>query len=73
MTIVSLFHIKRKTLIKRFPLTHELYLRQAIKKQIDKSYNFSTGILVFEDGTKFFGNGIGFEGKAVGEVCFKHL
>ncbi len=70
MTIVSLFHIKRKTLIKRFPLTHELYLRQAIKKQIDKSYNFSTGILVFEDGTKFFGNGIGFEGKAVGEVCF---
>jgi|TARA_B100000959_G_scaffold143643_1_gene150789 carbamoyl-phosphate synthase small subunit len=29
-----------------------------------------TGILVFEDGTSFFGNGIGYEGSAVGEVCF---
>ena len=70
LTIVNLFHIRRKTLLKRFPLTHELYLRQALKRKKDKSYNFSTGILVFEDGTKFFGNGIGYEGNAIGEVCF---
>ena len=53
LTTVNLFHIRRKTLLKRFPLTHELYLRQALKRKEDKSYNFSTGILVFEDGTKF--------------------
>ena len=70
LTTVNLFHIRRKTLIKRFPLTHELYLRQALKKKEDKSNNFSTGILVFEDGTKFFGTGIGHEGSAIGEVCF---
>ena len=45
-------------------------MRQALKRKRDKSHNFSTGILVFEDGTKFFGNGIGYEGNAVGEVCF---
>ena len=46
-----------------------MYLRQVRNKKI-KSHNFSTGILVFEDGTKFFGTGIGYEGFAVGEVCF---
>jgi len=44
-------------------------LRQVRNKK-NKSQNFSTGILVFEDGTKFFGTGIGYEGTAVGEVCF---
>ena len=44
-------------------------MRQVINKK-NKSHNFSTGILVFEDGTKFFGTGIGYEGSAVGEVCF---
>ena len=44
-------------------------MRQVRNKKI-KSQNFSTGILVFEDGTKFFGTGIGYEGFAVGEVCF---
>ena len=39
-------------------------------KKKNNSHNFSTGILVFEDGTRFFGKGIGFEGNAVGEVCF---
>ena len=43
--------------------------RLKIKKK-NNSHNFSTGILVFEDGTKFFGKGIGYEGNAVGEVCF---
>ena len=70
LTTVNLFHIRRKTLFKRFPLTHELYLRQALKRKKDKSNNFSTGILVFEDGTSFLGIGIGYEGSAVGEVCF---
>ena len=70
LTTVNLFHIRRKTLLKRFPLTHELYLRQALKRKKDKSNNFSTGILVFEDGTKFYGSGIGYEGNAIGEVCF---
>ena len=41
-----------------------------VKNKKKKSHNFSTGILVFEDGTKFFGNGIGYEGNAIGEVCF---
>ena len=41
-----------------------------VKNRKNKSHNFSTGILVFEDGTKFFGTGIGHEGSAVGEVCF---
>ena len=41
-----------------------------VKNRKNKSHNFSTGILVFEDGTKFFGTGIGYEGNAVGEVCF---
>ena len=41
-----------------------------VKNRKNKSHNFSTGILVFEDGTKFFGTGIGHEGFAVGEVCF---
>jgi len=45
-------------------------LRQAINKRENNSHNFSTGILVFEDGTNFCGNGIGYEGSAVGEVCF---
>ena len=44
-------------------------MRQVRNKK-NKSQNFSTGILVFEDGTKFFGTGIGHEGSAVGEVCF---
>ena len=44
-------------------------MRQVRNKK-NKSQNFSTGILVFEDGTKFFGTGIGYEGTAVGEVCF---
>ena len=70
LTTVNLFHIRRKTLLKRFPLTHELYLRQALKRKEDKSNNFSTGILVFEDGTKFYGSGLGYEGNAIGEVCF---
>ena len=70
LTTVNLFHIRRKTLLKRFPLTHELYLRQVINRKEDNSNNFSTGILVFEDGTSFSGKGIGYEGSAVGEVCF---
>ena len=70
MTTVNLFHIRRKTLLKRFPLTHELYLRQVINRKKNNSNSFSTGILVFEDGTKFYGSGLGFEGTAVGEVCF---
>ena len=41
-----------------------------VKNRKNKSHNFSTGILIFEDGTKFFGTGIGHEGSAVGEVCF---
>jgi len=45
-------------------------LRQIKNKKKNNSHNFSTGILVFEDGTKFFGKGIGYEGNAVGEVCF---
>jgi len=45
-------------------------LRQVINRKKNNSHNFSTGILVFEDGTNFFGNGIGYEGSAVGEVCF---
>ena len=44
-------------------------MRQVTNKK-NKFHNFSTGILVFEDGTKFFGTGIGYEGYAVGEVCF---
>ncbi len=45
-------------------------MRQVINRKKNNSHNFSTGILVFEDGTKFVGNGIGYEGVAVGEVCF---
>ncbi len=45
-------------------------MRQIINRKKDNSNNFSTGILVFEDGTSFSGNGIGYEGDAVGEVCF---
>ena len=45
-------------------------MRQIKNKKRNNSHNFSTGILVFEDGTKFFGKGIGYEGNAVGEVCF---
>jgi len=45
-------------------------LRQITKKKENNSHNFSTGILVFEDGTSFSGSGIGYEGVAVGEVCF---
>jgi len=45
-------------------------LRQVINRKKNNSYNFSTGILVFEDGTSFVGSGIGYEGVAVGEVCF---
>ena len=45
-------------------------MRQAINKKKNNSHNFSTGILVFEDGTNFSGTGIGYEGFAVGEVCF---
>ena len=45
-------------------------MRQIRNKKKNNSHNFSTGILVFEDGTRFFGNGIGYEGNAVGEVCF---
>jgi len=45
-------------------------LRQIKNKKENNSHSFSTGILVFEDGTKFFGKGIGYEGNAVGEVCF---
>ncbi len=45
-------------------------MRQVINKKKNNSHNFSTGILVFEDGTSFSGNGIGYEGSAVGEVCF---
>ena len=47
-----------------------MYLRQITKKKENNSHNFSTGILVFEDGTSFSGSGIGYEGVAVGEVCF---
>ena len=47
-----------------------MYLRQIAKRKRNNSHNFSTGILVFEDGTKFFGQGIGYEGNAIGEVCF---
>ncbi len=45
-------------------------MRQVINRKKNNSHNFSTGILVFEDGTNFYGNGIGYEGNAVGEVCF---
>ena len=45
-------------------------MRHIRNKKKNNSYNFSTGILVFEDGTKFFGQGIGYEGNAIGEVCF---
>ena len=45
-------------------------MRQVINRKKNNSHNFSTGILVFEDGTSFSGNGIGYEGSAVGEVCF---
>ena len=45
-------------------------MRQIKNKKTNNSNNFSTGILVFNDGTKFFGKGIGYEGNAVGEVCF---
>ncbi|GIT35897.1 MAG: hypothetical protein Ct9H300mP5_3660 [Candidatus Pelagibacterales bacterium] len=45
-------------------------MRQVINRKKNNSHNFPTGILVFEDGTKFSGNGIGYEGVAVGEVCF---
>ena len=45
-------------------------MRQIKNKKKNNSHNFSTGILVFEDGTRFFGKGIGYEGNAVGEVCF---
>ena len=45
-------------------------MRQITKKKENNSHNFSTGILVFEDGTSFSGSGIGYEGVAVGEVCF---
>jgi len=45
-------------------------LRQVINRKKNNSHNFSTGILVFEDGTSFVGSGIGYEGVAVGEVCF---
>jgi len=45
-------------------------LRQVINRKKNNSHNFSTGILVFEDGTSFFGSGIGYEGVAVGEICF---
>ena len=44
-------------------------MRQVRNKK-NKSHNFSTGILVFEDGTYFRGKGMGYEGSAVGEVCF---
>ena len=45
-------------------------MRQVINRKKNNSHNFSTGILVFEDGTSFSGSGIGYEGVAVGEVCF---
>ena len=45
-------------------------MSQVINRKKNNSHNFSTGILVFEDGTSFSGNGIGYEGSAVGEVCF---
>ena len=45
-------------------------MRQALEIKNDYSINFSTGILVFEDGTSFLGKGIGYEDSAVGEVCF---
>ncbi len=45
-------------------------MRQVINKKKNNSHNFFTGILVFEDGTKFYGNGLGYEGNAIGEVCF---
>ena len=38
-----------------------MYLRQVINRKKNNSHNFSTGILVFEDGTSFSGNGIGYE------------
>ena len=45
-------------------------MRQAVDIKNNHSINFSTGILVFEDGISFSGTGIGYEGSAVGEVCF---
>ena len=45
-------------------------MRQVINRKKNNSHNFSTGILVFEDGTSFSGSGIGYEGVAVGEICF---
>ncbi len=44
-------------------------MRQKIKK-IENQKEQSTGIIVFEDGTTFYGIGIGHQGCAVGEVCF---
>ena len=45
-------------------------MSQVINRKKNNSHNFLTGILVFEDGTSFSGSGIGYEGVAVGEVCF---
>ena len=45
-------------------------MRQVINRKKNNKNNFSTGILVFEDGTSFSGSGIGYESNAVGEVCF---
>ena len=68
--MLTFFICCAKPCLKRFALTHELYLRQAVDIKNNHSINFSTGILVFEDGISFSGTGIGYEGSAVGEVCF---
>ena len=68
--MLTFFICCAKPCLKRFALTHELYLRQAVDIKNNHSINFSTGILVFEDGTSFSGIGIGYESSAVGEVCF---
>jgi carbamoyl-phosphate synthase small subunit len=43
---------------------------QEKRTSIDILSSQPTGILVLENGTSFFGYGIGYQGSAVGEVCF---
>jgi carbamoyl-phosphate synthase small subunit len=43
---------------------------QEKRTSIDILSSQPTGILVLENGTSFFGYGIGYQGSAVGEICF---
>ncbi len=46
-----------------------MYLNAISESQPEKIKK-NTGILILENGHKFFGYGLGYEGTAVGEVCF---